>query len=190
LLHWNYFLAIENDLEKVSRYIEFTQDNFSVYSIELVHLLLTSASEVDVVAKEICQLLVINSRAGKINQYRTTIRNHLPAFVQEEVFVPRYNLVLHPWDNWNNNLNQNPIWWKCYNNVKHQRQDHYKDANLKNVLNAVAGLLISVFYFYRLKFISEQKPIANNKDVNRILQPESDFMRLRDDYYYGHLLLE
>lgn len=28
LLHWNYFLAIESDLEKVARYIEFTQDNF------------------------------------------------------------------------------------------------------------------------------------------------------------------
>ncbi len=42
LLHWNYFLAIESDLEKVSRYIEFAENNYGVYSIELAHLLLTS----------------------------------------------------------------------------------------------------------------------------------------------------
>ena len=63
LLHWNYFLAIESDLGKVSRYIEFTQENFGVYSIELAHLLLTSASEVDVVAKGICRFLEKGNRA-------------------------------------------------------------------------------------------------------------------------------
>ena len=38
LLHWNYYLALESDLEKVARYIEFTQDNFGAYSIELAHI--------------------------------------------------------------------------------------------------------------------------------------------------------
>jgi hypothetical protein len=188
LLHWNYFLAIENDLEKVSRYIEFTQDNFDVYSIELAHLLLTSASEVDVVAKGICRFLVDNNRAQSINGYRTTITQHLPEFIQEEVYVPRYNLTLRPWSNWINDENQNPLWWRSYNNVKHQRQAHFRDANLKNTLNAVAGLLVSVFYFYRLKFISEHKPIQNNSDVNQILKPEPSFLRLRDEYYYEHIL--
>jgi hypothetical protein len=190
LLHWNYFLAIESDLEKVSRYIEFTDNNYSAYSIELAHLLLTSASEVDVVTKGICRFLVNNNRVQSINAYRTIVTQHLPEFVQEEVFVPRYNITLHPWSNWVNNENQNPLWWRSYNHVKHQRQAHFSDANLKNVLNAVAGLLIAVFYFYRLKFLSEQIPIHNNKDVTQILKPESSFLRLRDEYYRGHLLLE
>ena len=51
LVHWNYFLAFDSDAEKLSRYIEFTTDNFEAYSIELVRLLLSAASEVDVVAK-------------------------------------------------------------------------------------------------------------------------------------------
>jgi hypothetical protein len=190
LLHWNYFLAIESDLEKVSRFIEFTKENFGVYSIELAHLLLASASEVDVVAKGICRFLKEGNRARSINGYRTTITNYLPLFVQEEVFVPRYNLTLQPWSNWIRAENKNPLWWRSYNQVKHQRHEHFKKANLKNVLNAVGGLLITVFYFYKLKFIAEHKPINDHRDVSRILKPEPNFLRLREDYYYGHLLIE
>ena len=54
-LHWNYFLALERDMETVARYVEFSAPNFDVYSIELAHLLFAAASEVDVVAKLLCQ---------------------------------------------------------------------------------------------------------------------------------------
>jgi uncharacterized protein YozE (UPF0346 family) len=35
LLHWNYFPAVEEDLHQLSRYIEFAEDNFGTFSIEL-----------------------------------------------------------------------------------------------------------------------------------------------------------
>jgi hypothetical protein len=38
-LHWNYFIALERDLETTTRYVEFTPANFSTYSIEFAHLL-------------------------------------------------------------------------------------------------------------------------------------------------------
>ena len=47
-VHWNYYIALEQDLSKVSRFIEFSEDNFETYSIELAHLLLAASSEVDV----------------------------------------------------------------------------------------------------------------------------------------------
>jgi hypothetical protein len=53
-LHWNSFLALERDMEVVSRYIEFANANLGVFSIELAHLLFAAASEVDVVAKLLC----------------------------------------------------------------------------------------------------------------------------------------
>jgi hypothetical protein len=56
-LHWNYFLALEQDLEAASRYIEFCDANLKVFSIELAHLLLAAASEVDVLAKCICEIV-------------------------------------------------------------------------------------------------------------------------------------
>ena len=55
--YWEYFLAIEDDLLQTSRYVEFTESNFHVHSIEFARLLLISGSEVDVIAKELCKLL-------------------------------------------------------------------------------------------------------------------------------------
>jgi len=51
LLHWNYFLALEHDLDQASRFIEFSEQNFPVYSIELAHIFLATCSEIDVVQK-------------------------------------------------------------------------------------------------------------------------------------------
>lgn len=63
--HWNYFLALEKDLEGVSRYIEFCKDNLNTYSIELAHLLLSSASEIDTIAKSVCSILEPKSKTEK-----------------------------------------------------------------------------------------------------------------------------
>lgn len=187
LLHWNYFIALESDLEQVSRYIEFDSKNFKTYSIELAHLLLASSSEVDVIAKGVCNLVEPNKPAENINHYQDTITRNIPDFSKEQIFVPRFSLTLKPWSNWKSGTN--PLWWRSYNNVKHQRNDHFEDANLKNVLNSIAGLLVVVFYYYKLKF-SQEDPSIRNRDVTRKLIPESGFLRLDESYYYGHLLLE
>ena len=163
LLHWNYFLALESDLENLSRYIEFSENNFRVYSIELAHLLLASSSEVDVLAKKICEFVNPNVKAKNIDDYRTIIAGHLPEFSQEKVSVPRYSLDFNPWSEWING--QNPSWWQGYNNVKHHRDAHFAEASLKHVLNSMSALLISVFYFYKLKFSIGQPGYLHNKEV-------------------------
>ena len=188
LIHWNYFLALESDLEQVSRYIEFDRGNFKTYSIELAHLLLASSSEVDVIAKGLCDFLEPNSSAENINQYQGIICRNIPEFVNEPVYVSRFNLKLKPWSNWK--TGNNPLWWRSYNKVKHERSDYFPEANLKNVLNSISGLLITVFYFYKLQFASESRSIENIRDVNEILKPAARFLSLQDDYYYGRLLLE
>ena len=73
-LHWNYFLALERDLETVSRYVEFTPDNYKIYSIELAHLLFAAASEVDVIAKLLCRQLDPQKRPSSINGYKPIIK--------------------------------------------------------------------------------------------------------------------
>jgi hypothetical protein len=189
LLHWNYLLALEKDLENVSRFIEFNNNNEKTYSIELAHLLLASSSEVDVVAKGICQMLDSVKRPRTIDGYRTIIIHHLPEICVEQAFIPRYGLDFTPWERWSKNLN--PLWWQSYNNVKHQRNEHFQEANLKNVLNSIGGLLIMVFYFYKLKFSQTDPTTFRLKsEVVRKLQPESNFIKLSENYYPSHLLLE
>ena len=78
LVHWNYFLVFDSDAEKLSRYIEFTSDNFKTYSIELVRLLLSVASEVDVVAKLLCIKVDPTAKAKNIDHYCNILNSEFP----------------------------------------------------------------------------------------------------------------
>ncbi len=169
-IHWRYFLAIEEDLLRVARYIEFTEDNFSTYSIELASLLLNSGSEIDVVAKQICRKLKKDSKANNIGYYGNQIGAALPNVERFKLSLPKYGLALRPWQNWSSKPRKSPYWWKSYNNVKHQRHTHYKEANLKNALNALGGLYVMVLYLY--SELAEQGRLSPNPSLFR---PEAAF---------------
>lgn len=147
LVHWNYFLAFDSDAEKLSRYIEFTTENEKTYSIELVRLLLSAASEVDVVAKLLCNKEKHGENAENMNDYRNILNPIFPKIKDMKILIPRYGFDLTPWKKWNEN--KNPIWWKDYNSVKHQRDINFQKGNLKNTLNSIAGLFCLLLYYYR-----------------------------------------
>lgn len=146
--HWSFFLALEQDLEHLSRYIEFSHANFACFSLEIARVLLAAGAEVDVVCKQLCKKLNTGSRAGSIGVYCTEITAAIPAIASWEVKVPRFGLDLHPWDEWRN-LNGVPFWWTAYNKTKHHRHTDFKRANLQNAINAVAGLFVVLLYLYR-----------------------------------------
>src|SRR4051812_7610498 len=115
--HWEYFLTLDDDLARVSRYIEFAPGNFKTYSIELVRLILAAGSETDVVAKSLCRTLNPNGTFKNIDQYRVEIMKHYPRFPTLKVRLPRLGLGLRPWASWSKG--QNPAWWHSHTNVKH-----------------------------------------------------------------------
>lgn len=146
-IHWEYFLTLDDDLERVSRYIEFVPENFGTHSVEFTRLMLAAGSEIDVVAKSVCRALNPSKTFENIDQYRNEILTRYPGFVTLKVTIPRYNLNFDPWATWGNG--QNPLWWHSYNDVKHYRDVHYREANLENTLNAVSGLLALLLYYYQ-----------------------------------------
>jgi hypothetical protein len=148
--HWNYLLAIEGDLERLSRFVEFDERNFDCFSIEISRILLASAAEVDVVCKQICKKLNPKSTAKGIQRYRDEILSAYPPVPDFEVLLPRYGLRLKPWSNWSGTSGV-PDWWTAYNKIKHHRDTEYHQANLKNALNAVGGLFVMVLYLYKEK---------------------------------------
>jgi hypothetical protein len=151
--HWNYLLAIEGDLERLSRFIEFDERNFNCFSIEISRILLASGAEVDVVCKQICKKLNPMSSADKIIPYLNEIMPSYPAIPDFKILLPRYGLILTPWSNWNVSNNP-PNWWTAYNKIKHHRDAEYHQANLRNALDAVGGLFVMVLYLYKDKAIS------------------------------------
>lgn len=182
LVHWNYFLALENDVDILSRYIEFDSKNFSVFSIELAHLLLASCSEVDVIFKALCKLLSPAKKPKRIDQYRSIIKPGIDDFENETVKIARFGLELKPWANWESV--GSPLWWKSYNNVKHERNHYFKDANLENVLNAMSGLLVVIYHFYKIQFGLEKNLIFNDKQTFAHLNPNTKLFHLDKPVYY------
>jgi hypothetical protein len=171
--HWQYFLALCEDLQETTRFVELTSDNFKTYSIEYTRLYLAAGSEIDVVAKQLCETIDSSARAGSINEYRQLIVPKYPELPTVAVVVWRYGVTRIPWRDWAGDAN--PRWWTCYNRVKHQRHLDYKEANLENTLDALAGLLVMVGYLYGREL------------ANRELRPMPNFMGF-EKYCIGSIM--
>jgi hypothetical protein len=170
--HWNYLLAIERDLDEISRFVEFDEKNFDCFSIEIARVLLASAAEVDVVCKQICKSINPESKADNIHKYRTEIIPAFPGVPQFQIILPRFGLTLTPWDEWNK-PDGVPFWWTAYNKIKHHRDSEYHRAALKNALNSVAGLFVMVLYLYK------------DKARQGELLPSPQLLRVDDSHYGG-----
>lgn len=144
--HWQYFLALEKDFEIATRYVEISPDNFNTYSIELAHLLLASSSEVDVVAKALCEKLDPDGKFENIADYRRQLNQSYPLFHSFVITLPRYDLERRPWESIKRD--ESPPWWLAYNKVKHQRHNEYKQANLENAIDSLAALMALTLYLY------------------------------------------
>lgn len=170
--HWNYLLAIERDLEVLARYVEFDPRNFPCFSIEMARVLLAAGAETDVVCKAICKAANPSSKADSLHAYRKEVTAAFPAIASFGVCVPRFGLHLKPWDEWRKK-NGVPFWWTAYNKTKHERGAEYHQANLKNVLNAVAGLFVAVLHLYPAKAKLGE------------LVPSPQFLRPDEDHFGG-----
>ena len=144
--HWNYFLALEADLEVCSRYVAFDENNYSTFSVEFAKILLAASAEVDVVAKILCKKIDLQRNYGNINSYRSIIGTKYTKLPDVQVDIHRYSLTLEPWKKWK--VGKNPDWWESYNNVKHERSQYFAEANLENATLATAGLLVILLYCY------------------------------------------
>lgn len=184
--HWNYFLALERDLEVATRYVEFVEENMSTYSIEFAHLLFAAASEVDVIAKLLCKHFAQDLPRRNMDDYRSALSTQLPELATMKVQIPRYGLTATPWGSWTDG--QNPDWWRCYNKVKHERDSYFREATLRNAINALAGLMTLAFYHYGRSHVQDRL-VKYKKAVTRDLLPESSLLRFPDGYYHDHLIV-
>jgi len=186
-IYWNYFIALESDLENLSRYIEFVDHNFNAYSIELARLLLSSSSEIDVVIKELCKLISPDEKRENIIDFKNIIKSNLPEFINESVHIHRFGISVKPWNNWNSE--ENPEWWKSYNHVKHERSLYFEEANLRNTIRSVGALLITNYYYYKKLFEQESGSLIKPKKVTEKLQQKSKFVQLDNCYYYDNVVI-
>jgi hypothetical protein len=164
-LHWNFFLAVEEDVLRLARFIEFTPGNFSCYSIELARILMIATQEVDVLLKQVCAKH--GDPAAKEQGYRDFFLKHYTyqGIQAVEIVLYRFDLTFVPFQQWAEK--KTPDWWTGNNKVKHERHASFERASLQNALNAFCALYVANIYQ-----AEECGDLANNLPGSRLLKPK------------------
>ncbi|MBM4764689.1 hypothetical protein [Bacillus sp. B15-48] len=160
--YWTYYLTLESDFISTLRYVELDEKNYSTFSVEYVKQYQAICSELDVLSKNLCSLLEPTGNFTTMPDYTEIILGSFPEIPNKQVKA-KWKEVLSPWSDWKGNPEyQSPSWWSNYNKVKHNRSNkdtegnfYFEEANLGNVLNALAGLFVLEMYSY--KKISEEQ---------------------------------
>lgn len=178
--HWQFFESIDDELYSLSRIIEFTPNNYSAFSVHLARLYLSICSEIDVVAKLLCKEIEPTQSPLRINEYHPLITGKYPHFKKLKIEMPSHELEFEPWASWE--AGKSPSWWTSHNNVKHERSKYFKDANLGNLLNSAAGLLVMLVYLYQRELYSHKSNIQPDFKIMRIESKFAHVLRWGFDY--------
>src|SRR5690554_264967 len=168
MIHWNYLISIEQDIIRLSNFIEFTEKNFETYSLELLKLNLSIGSEIDVVMKLLCKSYLPNKDFKTIKDYKIFINENLPNIISESITMPRYELRFKPLEEigfFEEGKYCTPFWWNYYNDIKHRRDLEYEKANLKNLIFSFGALiLINIYRVLKIKKIENYRDLYNYVD--------------------------
>ncbi|GJL70683.1 MAG: hypothetical protein NPIRA06_33180 [Nitrospirales bacterium] len=139
--HQASFELLARDLAQVLEFVEPVDANEATHSHRLFSLLLRICTDFESIAKE----LLITGECKKLPKemtildYRTLEKNLLLETIEVEFLQwrPRPR-GFTPFKDWS--TGQPPLtWYKAYNLVKHNRYAEFQRANLKVVVDALAG---------------------------------------------------
>lgn len=135
---------ILDDLYAVFNYIEPDDTNLDVFSHRIYELFLRTATEFESNCKGILKSNGYAEAKNAINISNDYFKLASVARLSEyKVIFKRWSTshVFTPFAEWNTATYAPLIWYQGYNSVKHNRYSNFKQANLENLMNALAGLL-------------------------------------------------
>ena len=129
---------IIDDFERLFEYIEPHTSNEEVFSHRIYELLLRTCTEVESCCKGI--LIANGHAANSMDDYKKIEQSsHLSGYTVEYSNWLPLKYVTQPFTNWATGASL--PWHKAYNDVKHNRCQNFSKASLKNLLDAISGLL-------------------------------------------------
>ena len=153
--YWGYYLLLEEKVIELHKYIEFEEDNFKVYSFEIQSRLVMICCEIETVYK-----LIVGGARNNAKEYIEEImcKSEYKQIINDEVVMIDYGRIsLKPVESACNKDHNG--WWDSYNSFKHSKieNDNYKNANLRNVLNALATLYLLEIRYYNNSYFKIKK---------------------------------
>jgi hypothetical protein len=136
------YLLLKNDLLSLFNFVEADDSNLSCYSLRIHEMLIRTCIEIEANFRAI---LIENgySKSANMNvsDYRLLNRTH--RLSEYEIRYPNWRgerATRQPFAAW---AQKKPLcWYQAYNRSKHDRNQNFKDANLENLTEAMAGLAI------------------------------------------------
>ncbi len=144
------YLLIEEELKSLFVSVEPASESLATYSFRIHGLLMRVCIEIEANMRAILSDNGYKPREDRFGRpvlnmmvYRKIeYSHHLSSY---EVGLPLWrggDRIMKPFQSWreSNSLD----WYQAYNESKHDRQDAFTKANIKNLLNAVGALLILI----------------------------------------------
>jgi hypothetical protein len=164
------FLLIQSDLQRLFEYVEPSDVNLATYSYRIHELLMRTCIEVGANFKAILSENIFNPRdrngiaipenRWSMNQYKIVNQtHHLSSY---RIHVPIWegaNSVFQPFAQLG--LPVGLSWYHAYNKSKHDRRTQFKEANLGNLVDAVAGLLVLLSSQFRTEDFSTEATLRS-----------------------------
>lgn len=152
---------IIKDLKVLFEYIEPCEENLKTFSHRTYELLLRAATEFETNCKAILSANGYQKLNGRLN-----ITDYYK--IENSSKLSEYSVKLYGWRNsdkiltpfiWKlSNNNHTLDWYQHYNAVKHDRFKNFSKASLINVINAVAGLVITLYSQFSIHAFSSYAP--------------------------------
>lgn len=142
-------VSLVNRLEDIFQTIHPCVETFSAYGHEIRNLLILACTEVEAQWKGILATHNYPVTKHTTNDY-VNLKSAL-RLDEYSVTLPFYPWLpkAHPFKKWEkSNPTQSLEWYSAYNQIKHDREEHFDKAQLKHAMNAVCACYIMLFAQY------------------------------------------
>ena len=174
-IFWNIYKNIERELIQISNIIHIDDNQLSIYSPKITELLIRTVVEVEAISKE----LYFKNGGDKENNNQLFFDTDCIDFLENKwllskkkviVSAPNFyfsdedNRVLTPLKKANKRGSSSSKWLIAYQAVKHNRNNSLLKGNLKNLIEALAGLYVLNIYYKDLVYSLSRDSNGTNFD--------------------------
>jgi len=129
------YILLEEKLAKILESVPFSKENETTWSPELVTMFVEVGSLVDSLSRTIIggnhKLTIVDFEKKIFRKYDMLGSN-----------IVMYTYPIRSIKPFQDYRKKPTGWWFLYNKLKHNRLNHYKEANLANVVRAMGGLFL------------------------------------------------
>jgi hypothetical protein len=159
------FRDIESLLADCLSFIPFIDCNKQVISPKFIPLITESCGFIESIFNEIASM---EYKKYGLKDYAHDLESRLNIDRAITVFLNPPILFLRPFHSW---TNKQPLWWKAYNKLKHDRLNNYEAATYDNAIMALAGLhqVISRTIDFVPSLIADGWFNSNSPDIGELI---------------------